>query len=94
MRLRTTRFLALPLILALSSALASSPDGHSQVPHAGAVGHAAEPAVSEHRDCHQHKSPAVEQPAGAKADELQATDDSAGRKTRPSNITRKRGPRR
>lgn len=93
MRLRTTRLLALPLILAMSYALAGTPGGNAQEPHSGAAGHAAKPAAPEHRDCHQQDSPAVKQSAGAKADEQQATDDSEGRKTRPSNITRKRGPR-
>lgn len=93
MRLRTTRLLALPLILAMSYAFAGNPVSHAEEPHSGAAGHAAKPLAPEHRDCHQRDLPGVKQSAEVKADEQQATNDSEGRKTRPSNITRKRGPR-
>lgn len=55
---------------------------------------AAQPAGEKHQDCHQHRSHSAEQNAGVQADNQQATGAQDRRKKSPSNITRKRGPRR
>lgn len=92
MQTKLTTWLALPLIFVASSVLADNPGGHAREAHPGDGTHAAQAAEAEHRDCHSQGSLSAEQKAGAKADEQQVSDTDR-RKTRPSNITRKRGPR-
>lgn len=93
MQTKVKTWLALPLILVMSSVLADNPDGQPRESHSGAGEHPAQPAGPEHQDCHPQDSLSAEQKAGIKADEQQVTGDTNPRKTRPSNITRKRGPR-
>lgn len=93
MQTKVKTWLALPLILVMSSVLADNPDGQARESHSGAGEHAAQPAGPEHRDCHPQDSLSAEQKAGIKADEQQVSDTDR-RKTRPSNITRKHGHRR
>lgn len=93
MQTKVETWLVLPLILVISSVVADNPGGQPQESHSGAGKHTAQPAGAEHRNCHQQDSPSVEQKPKVKADEQQVTGDTNLRKTRPSNITRKRGPR-
>lgn len=92
MQTKVTTWLALPLIFVVSSVLADNPGDHARESHPGDGKHAAQPAGPEHRDCHSQDSLSAEQKAGVKADE-RVTGDTNPRKTRPSKITRKRGPR-
>lgn len=94
MQAKLTPWLAMPLILAMSSVLADTPDGQTHESHTAVAERAAEASGAEHRDCHSHDSSSAKHHAAAQADEQQVTADRDRRKTRPSDIRRKRGPRR
>lgn len=94
MKSQMKSWLALPLMLAMSTVLAGDPGSQAQESHPGMAEHTTESAGEQHRGCHQHDSPSAERHAGVQADEQQVTSDKDRRKTRPSNITRRPGPKR
>lgn len=93
MQAKLTIWLALPLIFATSSVLAENPDARAHESHSEMAERAVDSAGAMHGDCHNHGSSSPEQQAATQIDERRGTADNDRRKTRPSDIRRKRGPR-